>query len=332
MNKWYLFLFAAAIFLSACNSNDQRNLNIDLKEINIPPVEIHRYEKALFSIPKDSLQAGLKAIADKFPIFLSADLDDTLNIIQLHQFVNNPLNTMLYDSTLAKFPNLRSQEVSLTNAFKRFKYYFPEKQVPDVFSYVSGLLYETPIQFFNDDMIIALDMYLGTELKEYRSLRLPLYQIQKMNADYLVRDAMFNLYYYHFLEKPGKDFLEQMISKGKHLYFLDAMLPETADYIKIGYPEQKLDWCVANEANIWAFLIQNDLLYSSDSQTIRKFFVDGPFTSEFTDQSPARMGEWIGWQVVRTYMNNNPHLSLEQLMNEQDSQKVLKNSGYKPRS
>lgn len=332
MKNSFLLLFAATVFLSACNDTDQRNLNIDLGEINMPPLEIHRYEKALFSIPEDSLESRLKAIAPEFPIFLSADLDDTLNIIQLHQFISNPLNTMLYDSTISKFPNLRNQEKSLTNAFKRFKYYFPAKQVPDVFSYVSGLLYETPIQFFNDDMIIALDMYLGADLKEYRSLRLPRYQVERMNADYLVRDAVYNLYYYHFLEKPGKDFLEQMINKGKHLYFLDALLPETADCIKIGYPEEKLEWCVANETNIWAFLIQNDLLYSSDSQTIRKFFVDGPFTSEFTDQSPARMGEWIGWQVVRAYMNNNPQISLDDLMNEHDSQKVLKNSGYKPRS
>ncbi len=331
MNKWNSVLMVVIIFFGSCQNTNQRYLNIDINNIKLDPIKINRYEQALFSISTDSLQSQLKTIAPHFPVFLSANLDDTLNIIQLHQFITDPLNRMLYDSVNARFPNLRNLENSLTDAFKRFKYYFPEKQTPDVFTYVSGLLYEMPVQFFNDDMIIALDMYLGSGMKEYRSLRLPLYQIQRMNGNFIARDAVFELYYYHFLEKPGKDFLQQMINKGKHLYFLDAILPETSDSIKIGYPEKKLQWCINNESNIWAFIIENDLLYASDLQINRKFFVDGPFTSEFTSASPARIGEWIGWQVVRSYMNNNPEVPLAKLLEETDTQKILKNSGYKPR-
>lgn len=325
-----VFFVISLLALSACNTGGERNLDVDTRDIQIPDVEIMRYEKALFSIDPDSLQPKLKVIADEYPVFLGADLDDTLNIIQLHRFVTDPLNMMLYDSVLRVFPNLGFLENDLTKGFKRFRYYFPDKPLPDVFSYVSGLLYELPIQFFNDDMIIALDMYLGRELEEYRRMRIPLYQTEKMTRDYIFRDAMHEMYFYHFSVKPGRDFLQMMINKGRHLYYLDAMMPKTPDHIKIGYPEQKLEWCENNEVNIWSFIIENDLMYASDVNINRKFFVDGPFTADFSSDSPARLGEWIGWQVVRAYMNNNPDVTLSQLLEEQDAQKVLQQSGYRP--
>lgn len=324
------FLLALLVTLSACNTSGKRKLDVDTDEIDLAPVEVKRYEKALFAIDPDSLQPKLKAIADAYPVFLGADLDDTLNIIQLHQFVTNPLNQKLYDSVVSKYPDLDFLGDALTKGFKRFKYHFPEKPLPDVFTYVSGLLYELPVQFFNDDMIIALDMYLGPGLEEYRRMRIPLYKIKKMDRKYIFRDAMYEMYYYHFSVKPGKDFLQLMINKGKHLYFLDAIMPETPDHIKIGYLEEKLEWCNSNETNIWSFIIENDLLYSSDANINRKFFVDGPFTSDFSSDSPARLGEWIGWKVVRAYMNNNPDIKLSQLFDEQDARKILQHSGYKP--
>lgn len=324
------FLLAFLMVLLACNNGGKRNLDINTGNINLAPVEIRRYEKALFSINPDSLQPKLKSIANEFPVFLGADLDDTLNIIQLHQFVTDPLNRKLFDSVTGEYPNLDFLEEKLTGGFKRFRFYFPENPLPDVFTYVSGLLYELPVQFFNDDMIIALDMYLGPELEEYRRMRIPLYQIKRMNRDYIFRDAMYEMYFYHFTISPGKDFLQMMINRGKHLYFLDAMAPEMSDHIKIGYQEEKLEWCINNETNIWSFIIENELLYSSDGNINRKFFVDGPFTSDFSSDSPARLGEWIGWQVIRSFMNSNPEVTLRQLIDNQNAQDILMRSGYKP--
>lgn len=317
------------MILTSCNTHNGHKQDVDVSGIDLPEIEILRFEKALFGIPPDSLQLGLKHIQPDFPVFLNADLDDTLNIIQLHKFVTDPLNIKLFDSTVAIYPDLNFLESGLTSGFKHFRYYFPDKPVPDVFTYVSGLLYELPVQFFNDDMIIALDMYLG-ELEEYRRMRIPLYQVKKMNREYVVRDAMHELFFYHFALKPGKDFLQMMINRGKHLYFLDAMMPKTPDYIKIEYPEEKLRWCFQNEKNIWSFIIENEVLYDSDAGINRRFFVDGPFTSEFSSDSPARLGEWIGWQVVRAYMENNPTVTLQQLIDEQDAQIILSKSGYKP--
>jgi len=316
--------------LASCNGTSDGRLGIDTDDIEIPEVHINRYEKALFAIPVESLSQGLKAIQPGFPIFLDADLDDTLNLIQMHDFLTSPLNIELYDDVIAQYPDLGNYEQDFTEAFRRFKYFFPEKDLPLIFSYVSGLLYEMPVQFLSGDMIVALDMYLGRGQEAYRGLGLPLYKIDRMNQQYIVRDGIYELYYYHFLKKPGKNMLEKMMEEGKQLYFLDAMLPESPDNIKIGYTENQLKWCKENEKNIWAFMIENELLYSSNTNTIRKFFTDGPFTNDFSQESPARMGEWLGWQIVRSYMKKNPNVTLEELFANEDAQELMAKSGYRP--
>lgn len=327
----YLFLLVAAISLLSCSGGQKRNLNIDTRGIEMEPVEIKRYEQELFAIRPDSLKPGLLAIASEFPVFLGVDLDDTLNIIQLHQFITEPVNIELFKMTSATYPDLQLIENGFTEAFKHFRYHFPEKELVSIFTYVSGLMYELPVQFFDQQMIIALDMYLGNDVEHYRRARIPLYKIARMNKDYIVRDGMHDFYFYHFIKKPGVNVLERMISSGKQLYFLEAMMPDLPDHILIGYPEEKLDWCLNNESNIWAFMVQNELLYASDAGTFRKFFTDGPFTSQFGQESPARIGEWLGWQIVRSYMNQNPDISLTELLADDDFQIIFKASGYRPK-
>jgi len=331
--KRHLFFLIALLviyLLTACKSDKERDLHVDVSKIVVDDVNIRRYEQALFTIHPDTLQAGLKAIAPQFPVFLDVDLDDTLNIIQLRNFVTDPVNIDLYEKVSEKYADLQLIENEFSDAFRHFLYYFPDKEITAITSYVSGLMYELPVQFFDKQMIIALDMYLGDDPEIYRKFRFPLYRIERMRREYIVRDGIYDFYYYHFIKKPGENFLEKAISNGKQLYFMDAVMPDLPDHIKIGFPEEKLQWCFENEQNIWAFLVQNDLLYASDAVTLRKFFADGPFTSQFGQQSPARIGEWIGWQIVRSYMNNNRKITLRELIENDDFQSLFKASAYKP--
>jgi len=112
--------------------------------------------------------------------------------------------------------------------------------------------------------------------------------------------------------------------------YLDAVLPQTPDSLKICYPARKLEWAQKNEANIWAFLVGNQLLYTTDYQTQSSLIQDGPFTTGFSKESPSRLGVFIGWQIMHSYLRRHPETSLEQLLQITDSQKILQESGYKP--
>jgi hypothetical protein len=64
--------------------------------------------------------------------------------------------------------------------------------------------------------------------------------------------------------------------------------------------------------------------------SIKRFIDDGPFTASFTEESPARTGVWLGWQVVRSYMKQHPEVKLTDLMDNKDFQGMLNQSGYQP--
>lgn len=128
----------------------------------------------------------------------------------------------------------------------------------------------------------------------------------------------------------GNSLLSQMIHEGKVMYFLDAILPELSDTLKIGFTKRQLDFCKESEASMWAFLAEHKLLFSTDRMSIKRFMDDGPYTSAFTDQSPARTGTWIGWQIVRSYMKEHKEVKLADLMEMKDFQAILNQSGYQP--
>lgn len=133
---------------------------------------------------------------------------------------------------------------------------------------------------------------------------------------------------------PGaltNNMLDKMIEEGKVFYLMDRFIPCIADKHKIGFTPSELNWCRKNETNMWAYFIENDLLFNSDPVIINRFVNDGPFTAAFQRESPARAAIWVGWQIVRTYMDRNKQVSLDELIRKQDFRGILRASGYKPR-
>ncbi len=330
-NTVILTLFLFVVFIS-CHQNKKR-WDKDVSDINIDRIEIHDYGKALFEINPDSLKEGLKAISGQFPFFLNADLDDTLNLIQIHDYITDHKLIDLYNAVCEKYTNLNSLEDELTEAFRHYKYYYTEDTIPRVYAYISGLQYESPILYFDSVLIIGMDLYLGEQFKPYKKIGLPLYLTRRMKSKYIVPDCMKAIAISKIKDQQqNPTLLNEMVKRGKILYFVDAMLPEIPDSVKIGYSPNKLEWCKKNEADIWVFLINNELLYSRDHQDIVKFLSESPFTSGFGHDSPGRIGEWIGWQIVRKFMQKNTGCSLQELLKRKDSQEILKDSKYKPKS
>jgi hypothetical protein len=160
---------------------------------------------------------------------------------------------------------------------------------------------------------------------------LPVYRISRMTPDFVIPECMKVLCRVTYPEQiPQGTLLEEMIAAGKRLLFLDAMIPQTDDRLKIGFQKVQYDWILKNEEHVWEAIIGNRMLYSTDGKLIRSFMADGPFMAEFSKDAPARIGEWIGWQIVRKYYENNLNISLQDVMTEKDAQKILSLSGYKP--
>lgn len=326
--------FLLVLVLQSCSQRqhveDVSNVQLELKK--------HRFEQKLFAIDGTDAFHKIDQLKLKHPVFFdlftkymvrTASSNDSLSKASLLGFVKDKDIQSVYQESQKVFPELDAIHESLTDAFKRYHKAFPSKPVPEIYTFISGFNYA--VMSADSILGIGLDMYLGADYKYYPMLGLPKYKLVRMRKEYIVTDAIKGWAQSEYeMDGTKKDFLSNVVYQGKLLYFQDALLPESEDSLKIGYTADQLAWCDKSEVSIWSFFIEKKLLYSVNYTEYMKFITEGPTTSGFPKEAPSMIGNWLGWQIVRKYMKENPTVTLEQLMNEPDAQKILTLSKYKP--
>lgn len=313
-------------------------LDVDVSDINAGAVKVKRFDRDLFAINADNISKSLPELRMNYPgfadlyinnILCQRGLTDSSCVPEIIRFVNDKDMRSAYEDCQKVFPDLDLVEGQLADVFRHYRYYYPNAKLPTVIAMMSGFNYA--IAAADSTFSIGLEMYLGSKSNFYEMLHFPNYKRVNMRKEYIVNDLV---HYWMSKAYPEKgksgNLLNEMIYQGKLLYLSDALMPETADSIKIGFTKKQLDWCTENESNMWGFLIKNKLLYSNDITTVTKFTGEAPFTTGFVKESPGRTGVWLGWRIVKSYMQSNPGITFEQLMQEMDPQKILANSKYKP--
>ncbi len=330
-NRSIILLLFALLLLQSCDNNALKGPKINESLLKKQDVKIHRYGKALFETDTTDFLNEIHEIQNEFSLFLGNNIDAPEVLAPLYEYVTDTQLIAISTAAMELFPDLVNEESQLSDAFSRYHYFFPNKKIPVVYTYISDLYYETPVIFDDSVVIIALDVYLGEGFLKYRSLGLPHYKIRCMTRDNIVIDVMKAMYMSELApHDKQKTMIERMVAGGKLLYYLDAVLPTIPDNLKICYNSEQMKWVEENKANVWAFFVKNKLFYSADYKIQTKLIQDGPFTSGFPNDSPPRLGIWLGWQIVRKYMANHTEISLESLIQNSDAQSIFNKSGYKP--
>jgi gliding motility-associated lipoprotein GldB len=332
-----LLFFSIILLITSCTL--ERKGDVDVSMINIDQPFL-RFDKELFSF-RDTISAeNVKQLKNKFGSFFDLYCsriirihknDDELIAKELTQFISDKDVGEIHRKTDSLYSNTDGIQNELLNAFKHYKNYFPDKTVPKIVTYISAFNYQV---ITADSLIgIGLDMYLGESNGEmYASINIPKYMFRRFSKEYIVNDCIKGWFQSeHDQDSVKTELLSQMIYQGKLLYYTGMLAPEMADSIKTGFTKEQLEWCVKNESNIWAFFIEQKLLYSTVVQEYIKYINDGPTTNGLPKESPAKIGAWIGWQIVNAYMKNNQGVTLGQLFKENDAQKILNDSHYKPK-
>jgi uncharacterized protein YjaZ len=128
--------------------------------------------------------------------------------------------------------------------------------------------------------------------------------------------------------QPLNTLLDHMILNGKVAYFLEKTLPNVDIATRFGYTSEQMAWCRKNEKTVWAYLVGAKLLYEQDNFKYRTFVLEGP-TIQMFPGSPGRVGHYLGYRIVKKYMENTGQ-TMPELFEEKDSQKILKLSNYRP--
>lgn len=239
----------------------------------------------------------------------------------------------LSQAVARRFPDLEKQERQLSQAFKYIKYYYPEYVLPRFISFVGGFSFQT---ISGEDYLgIGLDMFLGADSEFYPALvqSIPRYISRRFTPENIAPRVVETVLRQELFPQHNGDvnMLQHMIYNGKVLYAMDVILEDVADSLKIGYTAQQMAWIERYQEDVWAWFIQENLLYSTDYMGIQKYFSEAPFTRELggNNESAPKLGSYIGWMIVRKFMERNPELDLKQLLATEDAQDILEGSKFR---
>ncbi len=335
----HIFLLAAlvsAALISACGGS--QGTKPDVSDIAVK-VNILRFDQAIFAIDTNQMSAAMAKLQAEYPtllpLFAGNIIQDRSNPDEtqeeaLRDFVSIPELRHLYDTVQQVYGDLRNLEKNLTPMFQYYRYYFPQKPVPQVVAMVSE--FATDAFTYGDSLCgIGLDMFLGENYPGYDPEIFPAYIRRQFHRDYipvrLARALAQNL----ADAPPGDRLIDQMLYNGKALYITDLLLPDTPDSIKMGYTRAQIEGCKTNEQALWARLLEQNLLYSTDFNTFRKLVTPSPNAPVAFAETPGEAGNWLGWQIVKAYMSRHPNTPLDQLLQMHDAQQFLEQAKYKPR-
>lgn len=333
MIKNIFLILISAIVLTSCETGNKP----DISNVHIQQ-HFYRFDKDIYNLPSNEGDTIGIYLSRKYGKFMESYCFQIIGIgspysidfpDRIKTFKEDFVVSQVYDKVEKRFADLSTVKNDFNTAFCYYHYYFPDKQIPDIYTFVSG--FNTAIVTDDSILGIGLDFYLGKNCKYYPQLALPQYIIRKMEPEMILPDAMRAWLTMIFEpQDTTNNMLYNMIYQGRIQYVLNEILPDINDSLQFGYSAKKLEWCMDNEQRMWTYFVEHKLFFKKDHLLIKKFIDEGPFTVPFGQQSPPRTGVWLGYRIVSAYMAKNPNIPLSQLMVEKDFQKILTLSGYNP--
>ncbi len=333
LRKTLLSIFLLSLALTQVGCKQNRKFEITAEKSS--EVKIIRFDQAILSIKPENADTATEKLFVDYPTFMeSFALDVMSENPQDKKAIASLIKKFLADTTFTQvnndvrktFANVEVFENDLSAAFSKIKSTFPNFKVPEVYFFVSG--FNQSLLFGDGFVGIGVDMYLGSDYPAYAEIAYN-YMTYNMNPEGITVDIVSALLFQQFpLISNTERLLEGMLYRGKMMYLTSVFLPQYEPYQIMGYSKQQWEWARKFEQDIWLTMLDQKDLYSTDNMLMRKYLNDAPFTTPISQESPGRLGTWVGWQIIRSYMNKNKNVTLQQLMNETNYQKILNASGY----
>ena len=318
MRNYFLFFFLL-LFFNSCQKEVKNNIDTSTIEVKFM---INRFEQDFYSHKGEDLEELKK----KYPLLFPENTPDSVWMAK----IKDKDEQELYTETQKLYSSFSDIETELRSLFKYITHYNPMFNTPNIITGLSNIDYNYRVIYNQRLVFISLDVYLGSKHPFYSDY--PAYIKQNNIRERIVVDVANAIIDSQIKPLTNRSFLAKMIHEGKKLYLLDLYLPLKSDAVKIGYTKQKYDWAITNEEQVWKYFIENNLLYSTDTKLNKRFLEDAPFSKFYLSEdknSPGRIGQRIGLQIVRSFMDNND-VSLSDLLIK-DGEEIFKNSKYKPR-
>ena len=315
--KTVIFLLFFATF--SCQNSSKVEKEISKIDVDLT---IERFDR-LFA---DATPSDLPGLRQNYPFLFPKMYADSVWINRMSDSIQK-LQNKAVDSVFEDFSLTESEIISF---YQHLKYYNKALKTPRLITVLSDVDYRNKVVLTDSIVLIALDTYLGAEHEFYTSFYN--YIKQNLNKGQIVSDLA-KAYAERLIYQPKRaTFLEEMIYFGKQLYLKDVLIPFKEDHEKIGYYPDQYEWAQDNEFYIWQYFVEKELLYETDRKLLTRFILPAPFSRfnlELDSESPGRLGQYIGWQIVKSYMKNNK-IPLQQLL-QMEATEIFNNAKFKPK-
>lgn len=316
-----LLSFLVVILLCFLSCEKDSKVEKEIANIDID-VQVERFEKLFAEAsPKD-----LPKLKDEYPFMFSRQYHDSIWIARMQ----DTLQQEMFSEIQKKYADFTEINDDIKSLFQHLKYYYPAFRSPRVITLINDVEYRNKTIVTDSIALIAIDNYLGSDHMFYGNIQK--YIRQNFEAPQIVSDLATEYAQQQIYQPSRKSLLDEMVYFGKILYFKDVMIPFKSDAEKIGYTQEELDWAIENEPNIWQFFVERELLFETDPKLAGRFINPAPFTKfnlELDAESPGRLGQYIGWQIVKAYMENNDADFNDML--QMDATELFNKSKFKPR-
>ena len=308
-------------------------------------VNIVRFDNDLVRVQQATIDQDIQELYAKYPQFMPmwveifAPAADLLGVrIYDTTYIREAIPAYLNDTVIGfkqmnaleqrTFTYIDDIQLALDKAFTRVHTLLPDKKIPTVYLFTSGLVQQLVVDTTENIVAVGADMYLGSDYKLY-DLVVYNYQKTTMRKECIPVDILYNYLSWNIPDKSKKNrLLDRMIYSGKIMYLLAQVFDEVPEYEVMGWTRYQWNWSVSNEQEIWNLVMDKRDLFKTESLVISNYMNDAPFTSEVSQDSPGRLGIWLGWRIVESYMEHNREVTLQQLLDENDAQKILEESHY----
>ena len=316
----YLVSFLIVLCFLSCEQESQVEKDIEKIEVDFT---LERFDKTF----GDATPEDLPKLKQAFPFMFPEQYPDEFWEARMQ----DTLQQQLITESSQIFDDFSTEKVDITRLFQHLKYYFPEFRVPRVITTTSSVDYRNKVIVTDTLVLISIDTYLGKDHEFYNGISK--YLKANFERNQIVVDLAAAYAEKQTFQMARKTLLDEMIYFGKQLYFKDVMIPFVSEHDKIGYTEDQLNWAQENEWFIWNYFIGKELLYDTNAKIPSRFINPAPFSKFYLEQvdneSPGRIGQFIGWQIVKSYMDNNT-VSIKSLLTAEPLE-IFNNSKYKPK-
>ncbi|GGW68025.1 protein involved in gliding motility GldB [Winogradskyella epiphytica] len=313
------FIFFLGLMLLSCDSDSKTEKEIAKIDTDF---KVERFDQAfLNSTPQD-----LPKLKKDYPFLFSKQMPDSIVISRM----KDTLQHELLSEVQKTFPDFNSSKEELNGLFQHLKYYDKTFKTPRVITLTNDVAYREKTIVTDSILLIALDNFLGSDHEFYQNI--PMYIAANMKKSQLITEVTEGYAKKYVFQTNRKTLLDEMIYHGKLLYFKDVMIPFKSVSERIGYSEEQLKWAELNESQIWSYFIEKELLYDTDPKLSNRFIADAPFSKfylELDNESPGRLGQYIGWQIVKAYADNTSEDILKIMQTEPEV--IFRKSKFKPR-